>query len=196
LAKAPEMIIVKSRVGTSSWLTYHIGQSTSTPEDQFLRLEGSNATETHTGIWNSTAPTTTVFSSGNSLPSGNVIAYCFHSVDGYSKVGSYTGNGSTDGTFVYTGFRPAYVMMKRSSASEDWYARDTARDPINAGGNALTINSSASENNNCASSGNTCLDYVSNGFKIRGGDTANNASGSTYIYLAFAEVPFKFSNAR
>ena len=74
--------------------------------------------------------------------------------------------------------------------------RDSKRDPFNVGGNVLTINSSASENNNCASSGNTCLDYVSNGFKIRGGDTANNASGSTYIYLAFAEYPAKYTTAR
>ena len=124
------------------------------------------------------------------------VSYHFHSVDGYSKVGSYTGNGNADGTFVYTGFKPMMVIYKRSSAGEDWYIRDTARDPTNPGGNSLTINSGASTSNNCGSSGNTCIDYLSNGFKLRGTDTQSNDNGSTYIYIAFASVPFKFSNAR
>ena len=118
------------------------------------------------------------------------VAYCFHSVDGYSKVGSYTGNGSTDGTFVYTGFRPAYVLAKSSSGASSWAIADSSRSTYNLVDDKLQANSNAAENSSIA------IDLLSNGFKWRETDGARNGSGSTYIYLCFAETPFKYSNAR
>jgi hypothetical protein len=124
----------------------------------------------------------------------NMIAYCFHSVEGYSKVGSYTGNGSTDGTFVYTGFRPAYVMIKRTDTTASWNVLDSVRNPYNYVANYLYPNSSQAEVD--GSTANFTRDYTANGFKLRATNTFLNANGGTYIFLAFAEQPFKHSNAR
>jgi hypothetical protein len=126
-----------------------------------------------------------------------MIAYCFHSVDGYSKVGSYTGNGSTDGPFVYTGFRPAFLLMKRTNATSNWYIWDAKRDVDN--GIRLYIRPNLSNAEGGTSSGQQYFDFVSNGFKIVANSSAfgdGNTSGATHIYLAFAEQPFKYSNAR
>ena len=119
-----------------------------------------------------------------------LVGYAFHSVDGYSKVGSYTGNGSTDGTFVYTGFRPAWVMVKGSSAAEAWTIWDNERNAYNTASNFLYANTRNSELSPAE------VDFVSNGFKLRNASSQGNVSGRTYIYLAFAENPFKYSNAR
>jgi len=195
LSKAPEMIIVKDRSSTQEWLVYH-AKNTAAPETDYLRLDTTGATADNT-FWNDTAPTSSVFSVGDSRPSNSghgdsYIAYCFHSVDGYSKVGSYTGNGNADGTFVYTGFRPAYIVLKRTDGVEDWLVYDTARDSFNRSGNETVLrpNTSAAEQ----SYGD--IDINSNGFKFRTTGGALNASGGTYIYLAFSEQPFKYSNAR
>jgi hypothetical protein len=145
-------------------------------------------------MWNDTAPTSSVFSISsydwvNNTGDG-FIAYAFHSVDGYSKVGSYTGNGSADGTFVHCGFKPAWVMIKQSSASgQGWYLFDNQRNEYNVEDKYLRADSSAGEGTFAS------LDLLSNGFKLRNTDTSSN-SASTYIYLAFAESPFKYSNAR
>ena len=121
-----------------------------------------------------------------------MIAYCFHSVEGYSKIGKYTGNGSTDGTFVYTGFRPAFVMIKRydSSSGANWILLDSKRDTFNAVEDSIYANLSNAED------ATDRLDFVSNGFKLRQNGTTVNTSSGTYIYLAIAESPFKTSNAR
>jgi len=119
-----------------------------------------------------------------------MIAYCFHSVDGFSKVGSYTGNGSSDGTFVYTGFRPAWVMVKRTDGIGNWIVMDSERDTYNVTDALLSANESAAE------SVDDKFDFLSNGFKNRDTGSWNNASGGSYIYIAFAENPFKYSNAR
>ena len=122
--------------------------------------------------------------------SATYISYCFHSVDGYSKVGSYTGNGSTDGTFVHCGFRPAYVMVKVTNVTDSWFINDNKRDSYNVVDEQLKANSSDAEATNRG------IDFVSNGFKIRDASTSHNASGNTYIFYAVAESPFKNSNAR
>ena len=120
----------------------------------------------------------------------NYIAYCFHSVEGYSKVGSYVGNGNTDGTFVYTGFRPAWIMQKKSNNTGHWHIWDSTRNTSNEVTRYLLANETNAEYTDGG------LDILSNGFKPRKTGTGLNASGDTYIYLAFADQPFKFSNAR
>jgi hypothetical protein len=119
------------------------------------------------------------------------VAYCFAPVAGYSAFGSYTGNGSADGPFIYTGFRPAYLLIKQSSATgEGWRIFDDVRSPFNQ------VNKHLIANSNAAESTETGLDFVSNGFKLRNGDAHQNGNGATYIYAAFAEFPFKYANAR
>lgn len=192
LSKAPEVIIAKNRDSATNWMVYH-AQNTTAPETEYLGLNLTQATFDTINIWNDTAPTSSVFSIGGGNPvnqsSNEIIAYCFHSVDGYSKFGSYTGNGSSDGPFVYTGFRPALVIVKNSTGTESWGIGDSIRSPINPANDRLYPNLS-----NAEYSTGDWLDLVSNGFKSRGG--AFNTSSATYIYLAFAEQPFKYSNAR
>jgi hypothetical protein len=194
LSSAPEMIIVKNRDVDRNWGVYH-AYNTSAPETDYLLLNLPNGTADSTLPWNDTAPTSSVFSVGTSVfsnrPSENFIAYCFHSSD-VCKVGSYTGNGSTDGTFVYTGFRPAWVMIKRTNNTGTWYMYDEKRDEYNVVDQVLQANDDASE----ITSANNALDFLSNGFKCRGSGGSSNGSGDTYIFLAFASTPFKFSTAR
>ena len=186
------MVIAKSRTqGTQYWAVQHTDMGS-----DVMWLNLTDAKSNQANVYNNTTPTSTVFTLGTDGTANNsgdtYIAYCFHSVDGYSKVGSYTGNGSTDGTFVYTGFRPAYVMLKRANASEDWLVYDTVRDTYNLSGNETVLrpNTSASEQ----SYGD--IDITSNGFKLRTTGGALNASGGNYIFLCFAESPFKHTNAR
>jgi hypothetical protein len=121
-----------------------------------------------------------------------MLAYCFAAVAGYSAFGSYTGNGSADGTFVYTGFRPRWVMIK-STGVEDWIVHDTSRNPYNASNLVIYPNSSQAEDNNPTY---RLIDILSNGFKMRSNQGQENGSGTTYIYACFAESPFKTSLAR
>jgi hypothetical protein len=191
------MVIIKSRDNARGWA---VMADPLTYANVHLRLDTTAAKSAALYV-TSTAPDSTHFYVGDdgivNAVSENYIAYCFHSVDGYSKVSSYTGNGSADGTFVHTGFRPAYVMLK-STASAEWILVDNARNPTNEVDNILTADDSSSEA--AFGTANRNLDFLSNGFKIRetaaGGTTAMNASSATYIYLAFAESPFKHSNAR
>jgi hypothetical protein len=119
--------------------------------------------------------------------------YCFHSVEGYSKIGSYTGNGSTDGTFVYTGFRPAFILFKNATTTAtNWQMNDSTRDSFNVVNKRLAPSTSDAESSSTYQFG----DFLSNGFKIRETDDTWNKSGATYIYMAFAEVPFKYSTGR
>jgi len=195
LSSAPEMYIVKGRAA-SNWSVYHSGIA-SDAETDFLILNSTSAAIDLNTYWNDTAPTASVFSLGtDSNVNGNTatfIAYCFHSVPGYQAVGSYVGNNSTDGPFSYTGFRPAWVMLKRTDSAAGWLIYDTKRDTYNQMQYALFPHL-----NNAEYTSNLLhVDFLSNGFKIRNatyGET--NASGGSYIYLAFAEQPFKYSNAR
>jgi hypothetical protein len=187
LGVAPSFIIIKSRSNSDNWYAYHssIGNTVS------LNPNLSDSAYTSSTYWNNTSPTASVFTIGT-IPSQSAwtyVAYCWAPVAGYSAFGSYTGNGSTDGPFIYTGFRPRWIMVKSSSAVESWYVWDTARDAYNVASAQLYPNLSNAE----ASA--VSIDANSNGFKCRSA-TVVNASSATYIYAAFAENPLKYANAR
>jgi hypothetical protein len=190
LNQAPDFMIIKSRDDTNSWTVY----SSAIGNTGALFLEGTAGTNTNIAFWNNTSPTSTVFTThsnaANNSSSNDYIAYCFHSVDGFSKFGSYVGGG-TSFPFVYTGFRPAFVMIKATSGSENWNIVDTMRDPFN--GAKKLLFASATTVNAVATNG---VDLLANGFKPRDNIGNYNSSGVTYIYMAFAENPFKYSNAR
>jgi hypothetical protein len=146
---------------------------------------------------NSTAPTSSVFSVGTSAGSNSngttYVAYLFAEVAGFSKFGSYTGNGSADGPFVFCGFRPRYFMMKRTDAgAESWFIYDTSRSAFNTATRILAADLTSAELDNAA----YAFDFLSNGIKIRNANTYLNANGGTYIFMAFAENPFKNALAR
>ncbi len=195
LGAKPSVILVKKRNGSANWYMYH-HKNTSEPETDFLTLNSDAATSDNANNWNDTEPTSSVFSvgaSGTTNPSsGTMIAYCFAEKKGYSKFGSYTGNGNADGPFVYTGFKPAFLLLKRSDASgASWQIIDNKRS--DAGGNnvidkVLAPNGSDAEYDE--GSANWFADFVSNGFKLRNSLGASNTSGATHIYMAFAESPF------
>ena len=190
LSVALDLLIVKRRNGTGSWAVYH-SANTANPETDYLRLNLANATADDATFWGDTAPTTSVFSIGAAFNSGEtLVCYAFHSVEGYSKIGSYTGNGNADGTFVYTGFRPAWILIKRTDAAEDWWIHDTKRNTFNPVDKHLYANA------NNAEATETSEDLLSNGFKLRTSNANWNVSGGTFIYMAFAEAPFKYANAR
>ena len=193
LGVAPKMMIVKLRSGTGSpdgWGVYHA----SLGNTQVLLLESTAAAATSSTYWNNTSPSSSNFTVGTwsrvNNNGGNYVAYLFSEVAGFSKFGSYTGNGSTDGVFVYCGFRPRYVLVKASSAVEGWVVWDSARDTYNAMPDVLYPNGSNAE------VGSTQIDFLSNGFKLRNSATNGNISGNTYIFAAFAENPFKNALAR
>jgi Tfp pilus assembly protein PilV len=187
LGVAPQFIILKDRSNTYNW---DVGCN---PIGWANRLKLNDTSATSAGYWNSTAPTSSVFTYiGNGT--GNMVAYCWTPIAGYSAFGSYTGNGSADGPFVYTGFRPRFVMWKRSDSTGDWIIFDTSRDTYNYADKQLVPNSSAAEQ--VTGGGFVRMDFLSNGFKIRSTDSYINANGGTYIYMAFAENPFKYSLAR
>jgi hypothetical protein len=190
----PSFVIVKSRSGSGSsyyWTCYH-GSLGAT---KALELNSTTAAFISPGAWNNTEPTSSVFSvASNAVNNGSgstYVAYCFAPVAGYSSFGSYTGNGSADGPFVYTGFRPRWVMWKNASSAGSWYIHDTSRSASNVTENALFPNIPDAENSTY-----TDLDILSNGFKQRTAASSSNASGNTYIYAAFAESPFQYARAR
>jgi hypothetical protein len=191
LSSAPEFVIVKSRSNSRNWVVEHnqglgmylnltndgasAGSNTMTQQSSTIRFDDS--------------------SDGNrsvNFNSETYVAYCFHSVDGFSKVGSYVGNGSSDGSFVYTGFRPAWVVIKRYDSSNNWNSHDNKRGPYNVNDWRLYMNLVSAED----SGGSYGVDFLSNGFKVRTSEAGWNASGGSYIYLCFAEQPFKYANAR
>ena len=194
LSKSPEIIFFKEVDDPSHWSTY-VGVGGSTTRGLlYLNLTAAQTTN-DANQWSDTAPTSTVFTYNQQYTFGNnntaeMIGYAFHSVDGYSKVGSYTGNGNADGTFVYTGFRPAFIMWKRYDAADDWIIIDNKRDVDNGATQDLRANLSGAEQTAAR------FDMVSNGFKWRATWNDSNTSGGTYIYIAFAETPFKYSNGR
>jgi hypothetical protein len=191
LGVAPQMIFIKSRTTATGWYVY----TSTIGANGWLVLETTAAAVTGNPAAFGGTPTSTVWTYGAGLAgTGNYVAYCFAPIAGFSAFGSYTGNGSTDGPFVYTGFRPRFVMVKCSSNSTSstvWTIFDTSRSPYNASVNELYPNLSAAEG--VDSSG---IDILSNGFKPKRNSEYANLSGWTYIYMAFAENPFKYSNAR
>ena len=192
LSSTPQVYIIKNRTNARNWQSYHepLGNQA------YLRLNTTGAVSTSASIWNNTSPTSSVFSIGTSAfdavnASGdNYIAYCFAEKKGFSKFGSYTGNGSADGTFVYTGFRPAWVLIKPSSAVGSWYLFDSTRNAYNVTNSRIKVDGSDAESSNIDT-----LDITSNGFKLRDTNAAWNGSGDTYIYMAFAENPFVTSTS-
>ena len=196
LGIAPRMIIVKNRASVSNWCVWHGAFGTASNTDYvFLQTTGAKGGSGSLDFWNNTAPTSSVFSLGvDSNVNNNTqahVAYLFSEVAGFSKFGSYTGNGSTDGPFVFCGVRPKWVMIKRTDTTADWEVLDTSRDSYNGMGALLNPNLSNAE----AVSG-PFIDVVSNGFKLRSTNAFFNANGGTYIFAAFAENPFKNSLAR
>ena len=191
LGVRPSMIMGKTRTnGSFGWHVFHDALSNN-GENQYLFLNLTNAATTSAGIWSTTD--SSVFNASPGLFAANEtqVAYCFHSVEGYSKMGSYTGNGSTDGSFVYTGFRPAWIMVKRAvGGNSNWDIMDAERSPHNIIDKRIYANLSNSE------ATADFIDFTSNGFKVRNTTASQNTNGNTYIYLAFAETPQKFANAR
>ena len=192
LSAVPKMIILKERVGTENWMVYHAG-NTSAPETDYLLLNSTSATADFP-VWNDTAPTSSVFSIGTdsstSTSGDTYIVYCFAEKKGYSSFGTYQGNGNADGTFVYTGFKPAWFMIKRTNNTSDWHIQDNKRDTFNPVDTSLFANTTDTD----TTSSTYDTDFLSNGFKLRGTTTARNDAGSPYIYIAFAESPFVNSN--
>jgi hypothetical protein len=196
LGKKPDLLIVKSRDDADNWLVGSDKISGWNWYSDYLHLQATSAKMTDAnGSGFNSAPTSTVFSVGAYLngSSENYIAYLFTSIDGYSSINSYTGNGSADGTFIYTGFRPAFVLFKRTDTTGNgWGMKDTVRDSTNPNNGYLFAESNGAE----GTATSLDIDFLSNGLKFRGTSSDGNASGGTYIYMSFAENPFKYANAR
>jgi len=195
LGVAPNMIIWKNRSAVQNWVTYH--SSLGATGNVYLNLTNGYSADSTTQ--NNTAPTSSVFTVATSGAvngsTNNLVAYCFAAVDGYSAFGKYTGNGSTDGPFIFTNFRPRYILWKSTGVGQ-WFIHDTSRSPYNYSDLELAAETSAAEYSASGAGAGQRMDINSNGFKVRTSNAANNQSGVTYIYAAFAEHPFKYSRAR
>ena len=192
LSKAPELVINKNLTSSDAWPVY--GEDL-TSAVYVIELNSDAAEYSDSDIWNSLAPSSTVVNIGNNAKINytgrDYISYCFHSVEGYSKVGVYEGNGNADGPFIYTGFKPAMLIFKNTSTNgTSWDILDNKRDTYNAVSAWLLVNTTAAEGDDAM------VDFLSNGFKLRITADEANKSGDTLIYIAFAESPFKYSNAR
>ena len=194
LGVAPKMIIAKTRTNATDWVVYHSVLGT----NQLLILNSTGAASTISNYWGSSAPTSTVFGvyTANNIGNNNylnipIVAYCWAAIPGYSAFTSYTGNGSADGPFVFLGFRPKFIIIKKTSAAGDsWYMKDTSRSPYNVGLETLLADTSGAE------AAGESWDALSNGIKLRTTSSGVNTSGATYIVAAWAENPFKNSLAR
>ena len=187
LSAVPEMMIVRGRIANRNWVVYHHTQGNT--YSGYMDANDAFTDQTH---WNDTSPTSSVFTieggsdSNVNTDSAAYIAYLWRGVQGFSKIGKYTGNGNADGTFIYTGFRPAMIFVKQSSGSNSWHIMDNKRDTFNPLGELLIPNSDAATN----TVSDNRFDLLSNGFKCRDTAGGTNASGETYVYMAFAEQPF------
>ena len=191
LGAKPNVMIQKKRSGSAAWTVYH-DKVDANPSHKYLYLNSTAAVDDYADHFNDTEPTSNVFTLGtdtsvNGSGATNIM-YCFTEKKGYSKFGSYTGNGNADGTFVYTGFKPAMIIWKRTDAGNSWSIKDNKRDPINPADERLRPNTSN------AADTNEDVDFLSNGFKCRASGDNQNASGSVFIYMAFAESPLVNSN--
>jgi hypothetical protein len=190
LGAVPAWILVKGRDDDRNWGIYH-HKNTSAPETEILNLNNNNATVDNNNRWNDTAPTSTLVTirlSGEVNVDGEgYVAYCFKEVQGYSKFGTYVGNGNADGPFNYLGFLPKFLIVKRTDSANHWLLMDADRADA-AGANPVDQWLRA-DTNDAESSGLT-FDFLSNGFKCRSNDPSLNADGGTYVYMAFAESPF------
>jgi hypothetical protein len=194
LGVAPAVIIFKRReANNEKWSTYH-HKNTSAPETDHLELNDSSATSDDDSILNDTAPSSTLITmkTSDSVNANSIkyVAYCFSEIKGYSKHGSYTGNGNADGAYVHLGFRPAWILIKVTSTANDWILLDNKRDSFNVATKKLNPNLNDAESNDSGVS----TDFLSNGFKIRTAGGNVNQSSATFVYMAFAESPFVNSN--
>ena len=189
LGSAPGWFVTKSRdTGTEGWMVFH--QSLGATKG--VRLNETANAATVTAYFNDTAPTSSVFTVGTNdvvnKSGDDYIAYVFTEKKGYSSFGSYNGNGNADGAFVYTGFKPAWVLLKQTDSAGSWNLYDNKRNGFNVDNDLILTDASNAEANA------TFIDFLSNGFKIRDTDDDRNASNGTYIFMAFAESPFVNSN--
>ena len=192
LSAVPHFMLMKSTANTAGWGVYHQKMS-STPAEDYLYLNTTDTIGDSVNFWNDTAPTDSVFSlgaSGVSNKTGAMIGYLWSEKQGFSKFGKYIGNGNADGTFVYTGFRPAYVMIRDPGNAENWPIFDNKRDGYNVNKVLLYANTTTAD----TTTGANQIDLLSNGFKCRSNDNGTNRSSATFIYTAFAEAPFVNSN--
>ena len=193
LGVAPTMIWTKNLIDANDWFVYSKavghGMSTPDPETDYLKLNQVNARTDDSSAWNDTAPTSTVFSVGNASNSNGssdgMVAYCFTDIKGYSKIGGYTGNGNADGPFIYTGFKPAFVIFKRiDGGSENWLMYDSTRNPSNVIDKRLYPDTQDTEDTG------SHMDFCSNGIKLKTSTGGLNSSGAVYLFMTFAENPF------
>ena len=192
LGAAPKWIVYKNRNkgAGEGWVVYH-ASNTDAPATDGLHLNLTNATNDDTDYYSDQAPNSTTFGvSGDDRTGGsyNYVAYCFLEKQGYSKFGSYVGNGDNNGPFIYTGFKPAWFLLKNTSATQNWYLFDTSRSPQNPSDSAQQVSGTSAEETGYP------MDFLSNGFKIRHNDNAWNGNGNNFVYMAFAEHPFVTSN--
>ena len=189
LSAVPKWWNIKRLDQASNWCTYHVGLGGA---DHNVFLNTTSSSQTDTTIWNNTLPTSSVFSVGNNIDAnGNGASHIWYGwtdKQGFSKFGSYKGNGNADGAFVYTGFRPAWVMIKRTDGTNSWVIYDNKREGFNVDNDALQANGNNAEGTS------DDLDFLSNGFKMRTSGVGENGSGNSYIFIAFAESPFVNSN--
>ena len=189
LGAVPQFIITKNRDASWNWDIYH--KNLSSGYGLVFAADAPGA-----GRWPTTTPTSSVFSvkyNYEHVSTNKFVAYCWTPIAGYSAFGTYTGNGSTDGPFVHTGFRPAFILTKNISNGSYWWEMvDNKRVAYNTSNKTLYANVADTEYTDAAYN----KDLLSNGFKIRGNTAASNENGSTFVYAAFAESPFKFANAR
>jgi hypothetical protein len=200
LGVVPEMMMIRTRgapTGFEAFVTYHSKLNGGTnPANYYLYSTNTAAEAAYSAFFNNTMPTSSVFTVGtdsfvNQSGTG-IVAYLFAGVQGFSKFDSYVGNGSTDGPFVWCGFRPRWVIIKRRDSTGNWVILNTSMNPTNVANLELTADTALAENANAAND----LDFLSNGFKLRNTNAAYNASGGNYIFAAFAESPFKYARAR
>jgi hypothetical protein len=186
----PSMIILKRRSSTSDWDSYHISLGAT----RGIGLNTTSAATTSVNYWNNTEPTSSVFTLGAGVNPASItmVAYCWAEIAGFSKFGSYTGNGSADGPFVFTNFQSKFILIKRTDTTGSWYIFDSARNTYNLTDLSLYPNLSDAESSSTSHS----IDILSNGFKCRGIGANINASGGNYIFMAFSSNPFKSSNSR
>ena len=192
LGATPAWIICRTISAAKDWCVYH-HKNTSAPETEVLILNTTAATFDTNDRWNDTAPTSSVFTIGDSsqlnTSGGTCLFYAFAEKKGYSKFGSYTGNGNADGPMIFTGFKPSFIIGKNTSRADDWFMLDNKRDTFNPVDERLQPNSSGAE----VTVTSLGIDFCSNGFKLRGATNQYNASGETMIYMCFAESPFTTS---
>ena len=191
LSTKPAMMIIKNRDEADSWQVYH-HKNTSAPATETLQLNETGATSDTSNRWNDTEPTTAIFTLGNNTTVNkntiNYIGYIFSEKQAYSKFGSYVGNGNADGTFVYTGQKSAFIMLKNTTRGASWLMFDNKRLGYNVDNNEVVANTNAAEETYDQ------LDILSNGFKLRANGTSTNLNGDTYIYMAFASAPLVGTN--